>query len=126
MSITTPQQQVCNNVAERGYLDDWNEHQAIARQICKAVEELGELCGALDFGHDWTWVKSAQLAGSLARVAFDDNARWGHVLVLEDIARAELPDVMVPLLTSAELLRFDVVEEAVTKSAADVARGVRV
>ena len=121
-----PQEAVYTHVADRGYLNGYTTDQAIARQIAKLTEELGELAEAITpNGKNWYWLHALRIAGHLARTAFDDHNRWDGVTIDYERARAEAADCQVPLFVLAEMMGLDVVEAAVDKSASDIVRGVR-
>ena len=120
------QEIVAANVAARGYRDGWTAEQFVARQLCKMMEELGEALwyihgiDRLDFAADLPDV------GEAARIAFDDKEAWNKARIAKpDALRAELADMLVVLFAAAAALDFDVVQAAIDKSSADVARGVR-
>ena len=120
------QEIVAANVAARGYRDGWTAEQFVARQLCKMTEELGEALwyihgiDRLDFAADLPDV------GEAARIAFDDKEAWNKARIAKpDALRAELADMLVVLFAAAAALDFDVVQAAIDKSSADVARGVR-
>ena len=117
------QEIVAANVAARGYLNGWLIGIAAARQIAKATEELAELARAINV--DMPWIDALDHAGRQARYAFDNAAAWDTVTLNRDVAEAELPDVIIPLLVIAELLHVDAGQAAIDKSSADLARGVR-
>lgn len=118
-------------VTARGYRD-CDDAQFVARNLCKATEELAE-CGAwiLDPCADGAnppgltdaWLMSLSEAGSAARSAFD---AWTDVLsITPDHLAAELADAIIPLLCAAAVLGVDVEAAVLAKCGADVARGVR-
>lgn len=123
------QEIVAANVAARGYRDGWAAEQFVARQLCKLTEELGESLdqiGGLDAWADTQWLTAGYDAGLAARGFFDDESGWGGVYLENPAAiRSELADMLVVILAAAQALDFDVVQAAIDKSAADVARGVR-
>lgn len=118
-------------VTERGYRD-CDDRQFVARNLCKATEELAE-CGAwiLDPSANGetppgpvdAWLYQLSTAGSAARAAFDN---WTDVLSITPAnLAAELADAMIPLLCAAAVLGVDVEAAVLAKCRADVARGVR-
>jgi hypothetical protein len=125
------QEIVAANVAARGYRDGWTAEQFVARQLCKLTEELGEAVrcitpeSAAYQGQVGAWIGLIQDAGRCARVAFDDHASWRYLFHLSKYTPAELADMQVVLFAAAAALDFDVVQAAIDKSSADVARGVR-
>lgn len=120
---------VAANVAARGYRDGWTAEQFVARQLAKLTEELAEgATGALvtNPGCLPSWLAVLSDAGILARKAFDRRDVWRDIpLVNPDALRSELADMQVVLFAAAAALDFDVVQAAIDKSSADVARGVR-
>lgn len=117
------QEIVAANVAARGYLAGWTQSQAAARQVAKATEELAELAQAID-GAEW-FTDALRIAGGRARAMFDSPEAWDGVEFDPFIAHYEIADVIVPVLTLASLLQTNVLQAAIDKSSADVARGVR-
>jgi hypothetical protein len=120
------QEIVAANVAARGYRDGWTAEQFVARQLCKLTEELAEgACNAL-LDPLSPWLSSLSDAGVLARKAFDRPHLWVSSTIFDfDALRSELADMQVVLFAAAAALDFDVVQAAIDKSGADVARGVR-
>ena len=120
---------VAANVAARGYRDGWTAEQFVARQLAKMTEELAECAtGALvtNPGYLPSWLAVLSDAGILAHKAFDRLDVWQNVsLVNPDALRSELADMQVVILAASEALGFDVLQAAIDKSSADVARGVR-
>lgn len=120
------QEIVAANVAARGYRDGWTAEQFVARQLCKLTEELSEALACMsDPGWHHYWTDDAHMAGRLAREDFDRKVLWDTVEIDADTLRAELADMQVVLFAAAAALEFDVVQSAIDKSGADVARGVR-
>jgi NTP pyrophosphatase (non-canonical NTP hydrolase) len=117
------QEIVAANVAARGYRDGWALGQLAARQIAKLTEELAELAKAID--GNMVWLDTLEDAGRQARLAFDYAPAWADVKLIRNVAEDELPDVAVPLFVLADILSMDIVQAAIDKSSADVARGVR-
>lgn len=103
----------------------------MARQLCKMTEELGEAAKESIVGLRLSrnvlwWLDKLDDAGRRARIAFDTQEDWsGAELVDSDILCSELADMLVVLFAAAAALDFDVVQAAIDKSSADVARGVR-
>ena len=124
-------------VTARGYRN-CDDTQFVARNLCKATEELGECCYAVfthrdmadptrpfpAFEHVDGWVGDVAVAAQSARDAFD-KWRCGVHGIDADVIRAELPDVLIPLLCAAVVLGVDVEAAVLAKAGADVARGVR-
>ena len=123
------QQIVAANVAARGYRDGWTTDQFVARQVYKLTEELDEIAGNIypPFLYQAVeWRNDLHRAGMNARKTFDSKHGWDIAgLGSRDTICSELADLVVVLLTAAEALEFDVIQAAIDKSAADVARGVR-
>jgi hypothetical protein len=132
------QKQIAANTAARGYRDGWTAEQFAARQVCKLVEELGELCASTylpRFG--WHPFENEVIKiGEWAKHLFDDGTAWDDkpadgVGINSDEAKSELVDIVVVALNLAETLAeitgepFDVVAAALKKSKADIGRGVR-
>ena len=123
------QEIVAANVAARGYRDGWTAEQFVARQLAKLTEELGEsldqLAGLPRLA-DVDWLTAGYTVGQTARQPFDHKEIWFSVyLENPDRLRSELADMQVVLFAAAAALDFDVVQAAIDKSGADVARGVR-
>ena len=149
MTDNNIQQRVYDAVCARGYRAGWTPQQFLARQIAKLQEELAEasysvtlnsddlardlqeraIRPAMDTGIDHLILD----AGEAARRAFGDPSYWGHVemMIEPEYIRRELADMLVVIFCAVEALReidgqeFDVIEAALDKSTADVARGVR-
>ena len=125
------QEIVAANVAARGYRDGWTAEQFVARQLCKMTEELAEAVrcitpeSAVYQNRFDDWYGLIQDAGRCARGAFDDHESWQYLFHLSKYTPAELADMLVVLFAAAQALDFDVVQAAIDKSSADVARGVR-
>ncbi|MBK8113228.1 MAG: hypothetical protein IPK44_01265 [Candidatus Accumulibacter sp.] len=117
------QEIVAANVAARGYRDGWTAEQFVARQLCKLQEETGEAVGCLTTSK--YWAGHSEDAGESAAKAFRDRDAWLAPMVDFSKLRSELADVLVVLFAAAQALDFDVVQAAIDKSSADVARGVR-
>lgn len=123
------QAEIFQAVKERGYLDGWNESQFAARQIAKMVEELGELANLFQF-EGMTWPRALQRAAAAAKVAFTyDHAGWLESGVDLEVSGMrfieECADVLIPLFCLAEVLGFDLAQEALAKAQSDVKRGIR-
>ena len=78
-----------------------------------------------DPGWNHYWTDDVFTAGRCAREDFDRKVLWDTVAINEVPLRSELADMLVVLFTAAQALDFDVVQAAIDKSSADVARGVR-
>lgn len=125
-------------VTARGYRANCDDVQFVARNLCKAAEELAEASGAVFTHRDMAdpmapfprmkavdgWLCAIAEAGNLSRAAFD---AWGDGIhgIDADIIRAELPDAIIPLLCAAVVLGVDLDAAIRAKLAADVGRGVR-
>ena len=125
-----PQQIVAANVAARGYRDGWTQEQFVARQLAKLQEEVSEaaisICTINSPKKLRRWIMESVRAGIRARYAFDTPELWRNTSVVDpDALRSELADMQVVILAAAQALDFDVVQAAIDKSSADVARGVR-
>lgn len=130
----TPQKEVAQAIAYRGYRHTWTAPQFAGRQVAKLAEELRELAACVQQQPDGLtqWERLVDDAGYAAQLAFDHPAFWSDTRVLHAIdMRAELADMQVVIFALADALeelthqRFDVVQAAVDKARADVARGVR-
>jgi NTP pyrophosphatase (non-canonical NTP hydrolase) len=134
------QNQVTQNTADRGYRDGWTAEQFAARQVCKLIEELGELARCFWLPKVSPRTRIDQLMIDLsgeAKWIFDDDTLWddhpidGVGIASTIYARSELADLQVVVFNLAAALAeitgepFDVVQAAVDKSTADVKRGVR-
>lgn len=124
-------------VTARGYRD-CDDDQFVARNLCKCAEELAEACRPVFTHRDMCdptlpvppmnavdeWLSTVETVGYEAREAFD---AWGDGIhgVDADVIRAELPDVLIPLLCAAAVLGVDLEAAVLDKAGADVARGVR-
>lgn len=124
------QEIVAANVAARGYRDGWTVDEFVVRQLCKLTEELGEAIRCMTpesavYGRVDDWISLIQDAGRCAREVFDDYEGWRYLFHLSKYTPGELADMQVVLFAAAAALDFDVVQAAIDKSSADVARGVR-
>jgi NTP pyrophosphatase (non-canonical NTP hydrolase) len=124
----TIQSEIYNAVKARGYLDEtkWTRDQLVVRQIFKMAEELGEAAEHVSIpaweGGDAELARIAS-AGSNAARAF----RWATLDrcgIDADALRAELPDILIPLLVLAELMGMDALAAVKEKAEADIGRGV--
>lgn len=122
----TLQRDVLGAVTARGYREGWLDQPFMARQVAKAVEELGELAALFDFGTGhWSWMREIQDAARDAREAFDaETMGWVDATAIGELVD-EVADVMIPLLCIAEVAGFDALEAVRRKVMADVARGKR-
>jgi NTP pyrophosphatase (non-canonical NTP hydrolase) len=127
----TPQQDVAELVAQRGYREGWTPEQFIARQVCKLAEEVGELAQHVDLpGRLGPLIAST---GTIARWTFDQDQTWqdGVTSCTPHALMAELADVQVVVFCLAEELArltgedYDVVERALVNVAGDTMRGKR-
>jgi NTP pyrophosphatase (non-canonical NTP hydrolase) len=129
----TIQSEIYNAVKARGYLDEskWTRDQLIVRQVVKLQEELGEaakqvevLPGRFPYSSNADRVLTAMVdLGTEAKEAFDSRPFDGPN-ILPDSLRAEIPDILIPLLVLAELLGIDVEQSARSKAESDIGRGV--
>lgn len=127
MTFQELQTLVAQAVAARGYREGWADEQYAARQVCKAVEELGEVQTAIEW-RSWApnWAGGLQFTSLYARRSFDSIDDWGQVVDVDCKKVApELADVVIPLLVLAETLGIDLEQEIRTKALGDVDRGVR-
>lgn len=127
MTLQELQTLVAQAVEARGYRQGWTDEQYAARQVCKAVEELGEVQAAIEW-RSWipNWAGGLQFTGLYARKSFDGMDDWGQVVDVDCKKVApELADVVIPLLVLAETLGIDLEQEIRTKALGDVERGVR-
>lgn len=127
------QTRIARAVEARGYRQGWTDEQYIARQICKASEELAEAAGDIGINYDnardvWYWSTRLGDAGLCARSAFDQKDQWQSAeipLELRSYMALEIADTLIPLLVAATILGVDVLALAVEKAEKDIARGVR-
>jgi NTP pyrophosphatase (non-canonical NTP hydrolase) len=141
--MTNYQKEVSDNIKKRGYYEGHEPVPLLARHIAKMTEELSELGDAVLMANDKcesveSFEDALMNVLDCARYAFDygdwSNAELvssiddpGDVLSLE----TELADVVVVALSMAEIIRqnfdsdFDVLQWALQKSQADIARGIR-
>lgn len=122
----TLQRDVLGAVTARGYREGWTDQPFMARQVAKAVEELGELAALFDFGTShWSFLSELAEASQDARNAFDTESwAWVEATAMGDLA-TEVADVMIPLLCIAEVAGFDALEAVRRKALGDVSRGKR-
>jgi len=143
MNEKTAQDKVYTAVAERGYREGWSAEQFLARQLCKMVEEINEAQESV-YHTDPTYDTRIHLdrtkedrlmwAARYAKVKFDNKEHPGwYGIGIEDPQALidELADMQVVLFcaaaAAAELTGqpVDIVQLAVDKATADIARGVR-
>ena len=131
----TTQREIYEAVVARGYREGWTAEQFAARQVAKLTEELGELLhhvhqlGYADSAFEWSLRNSA----IQARREFDDLLSWETAAIESpQDAMSELADIVVVACCLAEALgefdydsAGDLMEMALEKATADVARGVR-
>jgi hypothetical protein len=124
----TPQQDVAELVAQRGYREGWTPEQFIARQVCKLAEEVGELAVCVDLPGQLGPITVS--TGHLARWTFDQTDLWkGRMPCLLRQLMSEPAGIQVVVFCLAEELArltgedFDVVERALVNVAADTMRG---
>ena len=123
------QAQTVASVARRGYLDGWNADELLARQVVKALEELGELASTIetDDPEMSRFFASIARAGKQARFVFD-HPTWfvGTTIADTQAAQHEATDLAVVLSVAAHALDIpDIMFAASQKALADEARGVR-
>lgn len=132
MQTHEAQEAIFEALVARRYTAGLTAEQLTARQVAKMLEEVCELAQHVEGFSGQTDILIDALR-CRARTEFDDLARWqnyGRVRSFGGI-KAELPDVGVTLANTAEALTwadeyaFDVMQAAVDKATADVARGVR-
>jgi NTP pyrophosphatase (non-canonical NTP hydrolase) len=125
----TPQQNVAELVAQRGYREGWTPEQFIARQVCKLAEEVGEL--AQHVGLPGRLGPLIVSTGTIARWTFDQDQTWqdGVTSCAPHALMAVLADVQVVVFCLAEELarltgeHYDVAECALVNVAAGTMRG---
>jgi hypothetical protein len=125
----TPQQDVAELVAQRGYREGWTPEQFIARQVAKLAAQIGELPQHVDLpGQLGPLIAST---GTIARWTFDQDQTWqdGMTSCTPHALMAELAGIQVVVFRLAEELArltgedYDVVERALVNVAADTLRG---
>lgn len=125
------QRMVLAAVVERGYHADWTPAQFAGRQVCKALEGLGELARLFVWGKAKVpWAFLLQAAAQEAREAFDQVWPWGECAPNASAEPggplwSELADVLIPLLSLAETTGIDAGAAVRAKVRWDVVRGVR-
>lgn len=132
------QQLVAAATEKRGYREGWSDVEFLGRQVCKLMEELGELAHGivLPQNEDLAFLDyEMENLGEEARDLFDSQLRWKNNVVfpvdgLYDM-RKEAADMLVVLFNLAETISriegypFDLVEAAKQKALDDIKRGVR-
>jgi hypothetical protein len=127
----TPQRDVAELAAQRGYREGWTPEQFIARQVCKLAEEVGELAQHVDLpGRLGPLIVST---GTIARWTFDQDQTWREhgTLCTSHALMTELVHIQVVVFRLAEELArltgedFDIVERALVRVATDTMRGKR-
>lgn len=125
----TPQQNVAELVAQRGYREGWTPERFIARQVARLAEEVGELAQHVDLpGRLGPLIAST---GTIARWTFDQDQTWqdGMTSCAPHALMAKLAGVQVVVFRLAEELarltgeHYDVVGRALVNVAADTMRG---
>jgi hypothetical protein len=134
MNTAEAQEAIFEALVARGYTAGLTAEQLTARQVCKMLEEVCELAMHVKGFSAGTATRIYDLH-DCARFEFDDLARWQAKGGIKSYAglKAELPDVQTTVANTAEALTwawadespFDVMQEAVNVSCANVARGVR-
>lgn len=116
-------------VAQRGYLEDWNDGELLARQVAKLAKELGELAECVDVDNPMLahMLSDISMLGGKAREVFDmPHTFVGAEIVNTQAAISELTDMQVVIAVAAHALGVpDVMGSACVKAQADAARGVR-
>ena len=116
-------------VARRGYLNDWNDDELLARQVVKLAEELGELANMLvasDLLLD-SFFGALVETGMDARELFNNASHFvGAECIETQAAIAELTDCQVVVAVAAHALQIpDIMYAAQVKAERDAERGVR-
>lgn len=124
---------VHKRVEQRGFLDGWTKAQIIARQLVKAVDELGELVDHIDipglppvqmgqqkigFGH------ALSVLSRYAADVFKDKELWQDIspaILNRKGAAIEAVDVIIPILVALKELEASD-DDIRLKAANDVAR----
>lgn len=132
MQTHEAQEAIFEALTARGYTAGLTHEALTARQVAKMLEES---CEATDhvsgFSLPTRWI--IRLLSRRVRREFDDLHRWqtrGGIISYGGLKR-ELPDVQTTVANTAQALTwadeyaFDVMQEAVNVSAANVARGIR-
>ena len=125
----TPQQDVAELVAQRGYREGWTPEQFIARQVCKLAEEVGELAQHVDLPRRLGPLIVS--TGTIARWTFDQTWQDEVTSCAPHALMAALANVQVVVFCLAEDLArltgedYDVVERALVNVAGDTMRGKR-
>ena len=128
------QREIYEAVVARGYRKGWTAEQFAARQVAKLAEELGELLHHVhqerytDSPFEW----SLKATADQAREAFDASSWENAAIESPQDAMSELADIVVVACCLAEAIgeydfdsTGDLMEMALEKATADVARGVR-
>lgn len=123
------QRMVLAAVVERGYHEGWTPAQFAGRQVCKALEELGELARLFVWGKA-PWAFLLQAAAEEARETFDEVWPWVECAPNASAEEGgplwlELADVLIPLLSLAETTGIDAGSAVRAKVRWDVVRGKR-
>ena len=123
------QTQTVASVARRGYLDGYDDDEMLARQVVKALEELGELASIIETDDPAMaeFFASIVRAGKQARFVFDHPTWFAGAIVADtQAAQYEATDLAVVLAVMAHALQIpDIMYAASQKAQADEARGVR-
>lgn len=123
------QTSIVSHVARRGYLDNWNDDELLARQVVKLAEELAELASTIEASDPALadFLASLVKLGRHARRIFDRPSAFVDVTVVNTQAAIyELTDCQVVIAVAAHALHVpDIMYAAQCKALADEARGVR-
>ena len=119
-NVRTPQDEIADAVARRGYRDGWTDEQFAARQVAKVMEEVAELARGVRVPY-----LESLIMGDMVREVFDNEEVWKDALIDRKRLAQEVVDVIVPALVLADVLGIDGVQAAVDKALADVERGKR-
>jgi len=128
----TPQRQVYENLAARGYVHGWTAGQLGARQAFKAIEEAIEWAECFRTASQHSQVNATldrlREASREVRALFDNRSAWKWVdpngKQLE-AARWERADVQATLCVASVSGGCDSMADAVEKTTSDIKRGVR-
>ena len=134
--MKTPQEQVAENTAARGYRDGWTAEQFAARQVCKITDGLGNLTANIwstsEYDNVAFWERLINIASVDALSHLNDKTRWSSASVsVFNSTKRTLAYIQIAIFNLAAALAeitgepFDVVQAAVDKSAADIERGKR-
>lgn len=125
--MNTWQSQIANAVKARGYDGaGMSKEQFCFSQVCKAIEELSEVCSCFGVeNHLYVVVSILKISARYAKNYFNNPVRIGPVQLNTDCIAKELADVLITLAMAAEILGVDLEALALDKVKVDVERGVR-